>query len=91
MTQVSSGATAVPASGSQPVQLASPGGIGSVLIYASAANAGPVYLGGPGVTSSTGVPVAAGTYVAADIGDIGSIYLAGTENDTVRWMSGQRT
>jgi hypothetical protein len=88
---VSNGATTIPASGSQPVQLATPATATSVLLYALTTNVGAVYIGGSTVTSSTGVPIAAGVYVNVDVGDTGSLYLAGTQNDVVRWVASGRT
>ena len=88
---VTNGATTIPAAGSQPVQLATANTAMGVLIYASSANSGAVYIGGPNVTSATGVPIDAGSYLGVDTGDLGSVYLAGTENDTVRWLSTGRT
>ena len=88
---ITNGATTIPAAGSQPVQLATPTTAMGILIYASSGNGGAVYVGGPGVTSSNGVPIAAGAYMGLDVGDVGAVYLAGTENDTVRWISTGRT
>lgn len=88
---VTNGATTIPAVGSQPVQLATPATAMGILIYANSANSGAVYIGGSSVTTSTGVPIAAGAYLGVDTGDLGSVYLCGTENDTVRWMSTGRT
>ena len=89
--KVTNGATTIPASGSQPVQLAAPATGTAILIYTSASNGGAVYIGGPTVTSSTGVPLAAGSYLNVDVADPGALYLAGTENDTVRWVATGRT
>ncbi len=88
---VTNGATVIPASGSQPVQLATPATSTAVLVYTMSTNTGPVYLGGSTVTSSTGVPIAAGVYLNVDVADIGAIYFAGTENDVVRWAITGRT
>lgn len=84
---ISNGAATIPAAGSQPARLSFPTPISSVLVYFSSTNTDPVYVGGSSVTTSTGVPFAAGAYLTVDIGDTGSIYLAGTENDTVRWFA----
>ncbi len=83
---ITNGSTTIPAGGSQPVQLATPSTAQSVLVYALTTNAGAVYFGGSTVTSSDGVPLLAGSYLTIDIGDVGSIYMAGTQNDVVRWM-----
>lgn len=88
---MSNGATTIPASGSQPVRLATPATAESVLIYALSANAGPIYLGGSSVTSSTAPPIPAGGYASIEAGDIGSIYVAGTEADSVVWSAAGRT
>lgn len=90
-TGISNGATTIPGAGSQPVQLATPLTADSVLIYAMSTNVGAVYVGGSTVTTSTGVPIVAGAWLSVDLGDIGSIYLAGTQNDTVRWVTSGRT
>jgi hypothetical protein len=87
---ISNGATTIPAAGSQPVQLGTPLTAISVLIYALSTNTGAVYIGGSTVTSATGVPIGAGVYVNVPLGDIGSLYLAGTENDSVRWVTAGR-
>jgi hypothetical protein len=88
---ISNGATTIPAVGSQPVQLSTPASATSVLIYALTTNTGAVYIGGSTVTTSTGVPILAGTHLNVDVGDAGAIYLAGTENDSVRWVMTGKT
>lgn len=87
---LNNGATTIPAGGSQPVQLATPALVGSVLICNLTGNS-TVYVGGSTVTSSTGVPILAGGYISLDVVDVGSVYLAGTQNDVVRWVTAART
>lgn len=84
-TGVSNGSTTIPAGGSQPVQVAAPVGAKSLLVYNNGSNT--VYFGGSTVTSSTGVPLAAGGYLAIDTPDTGTLYAAGTQNDTIRWLA----
>jgi hypothetical protein len=89
-TEATAFAVTIPAGGSQPQRLTAGTG-SSVLIYASSTNSGSVYIGGSDVTSSNGVPVSAGAYIAVDTPDAGNLYLAGTQNDTVRVLVTGRT
>jgi hypothetical protein len=89
-TEATAYALTIPAGGSQPLRVTA-GGASSVLIYATSTNSGSVYIGGTDVTSSNGVPVLAGSYIAVDTPDAGNLYLAGTQNDTVRVLITGRT
>lgn len=83
---VNNGATTIPAAIEQPVQLATPATSGSVAIHNETGN-DAIYVGGSTVDSSTGFPVAAAASISFDIGDVGALYVAGTEGDVVRWVS----
>ena len=85
------GSVTIPAAGAQPKQLTTPATAQGIILYAPSTNSDPVYPGSSTVTSSNTIPLAAGSYLGIDVGDAGSIYLAGTENDTVRWLSTGRT
>lgn len=56
----------------------------SAILYFPAANVGSVYLGGPGVTTATGIPYAAGSYLPIGFVDLSSMYTIGTAGDKVR-------
>ena len=86
---LTSGTKTLPAAGSQPVALAASARAGSVLIYNPTGNS-TVYVGDAAVTSSNGIPVAAGQSLSLDIGDLGAVYLVGTENDVVRFLATDR-
>lgn len=84
------GTFAIPAAGSQPAQMDStPQTCKSVLLYNPGSNT--FYVGGTSGTatlaSTTGIPVAAGTYLSVPTGDTGAIYIVGTEADVVRWLA----
>lgn len=82
-----SGTKTLPAAGSQPVALASSVKAGTVLIYNNTGNS-TVYVGDSAHTSSTGIPVAAGQSINVErVGDLGAIYISGTENDVVRYLA----
>lgn len=88
------GTFTIPAAGSQPAQLDStPQGAGSVLLYNPTGNS-TVYIGGSdgtaALSSTTGIPIAAGQSLSIDLADTGSIYVVGTENNVIRFAAADR-
>lgn len=65
--KTSTAAAAAVAIGSHPVR--------SVLVRALAGNAGLVYVGPSGITSSTGYELSPGEPVAIDVDDLGKVFL----------------
>ena len=86
---ISQGSVTLPAAGSQPSRLTNGSIVASrsVVIVAPSGNAGTVYIGPSGVTTSTGLPLAAGDNISLDGGGLEDIYVRGTEADTLRWMA----
>lgn len=60
-----------------------------VWVQALSTNSGTLYIGGSGVTTSTGYPLAAGASVFVPIDDLSKIYAIGSaDNQAVRWIGG---
>ena len=62
--------------------------VNGIVITANAANAGTVYVGPSGVTSSTGYPLAAGQSISYAVADLSSIYIIGTNTTDVVAFTG---
>jgi hypothetical protein len=52
-----------------------------ITLAAPAANAAVVYVGGPGVTTTTGFPIAAGDTLELPVQNMNQIYFVGTAGD----------
>lgn len=60
----------------------------SVIVKALAANTVDVYVGGSGVTTSNGFPLAAGEAIALDVRAIGDIFvISGSASQKVRYLA----
>ena len=77
------GATTI---GASTTQLTTSAVGGSVIVIALSGNSGTAYLGNSSVTSSDGFPLIAGATVQMDIIDASRLWVAGTQNDIVRYL-----
>jgi hypothetical protein len=64
---------------------------GSLVLTAPAANAGTIYVGGPGVTVANGSPVPKGQSVPlAEVGGAGPLFAVGTAADLLGYFYGTK-
>lgn len=83
-------ATILPAAGSQPVAVGVPGNR-SVAIHNPSGNSTIYWDTESDMTSSTGIPIVAGQTAFVDLTGGEKVYVVGTENDVVRYVSTERS
>lgn len=58
-----------------------------VQIKAGSGNSGTTYIGGSGVTTGNGYPLAAGDTLSLPVANVNVVYCIGTSSDTVSWIA----
>lgn len=59
----------------------------SVALKAPLTNTATVYVGGHGVTSTTGLPMEPGDVISVDGGGLEDLYFTGTAGDSLSWLA----